>query len=402
MKTLHSSLRSWSWIIMLLLVAATVPTGNVLAQSCCDSANESNHEAHKHAAQDQSDVPACSAHGDLGLPESPTGRMVHAFIDLTYTSGEDALQAFLEKNLAPASRERNGDESLLQALRTLRGDLAKGEVKSAAKTGAHSAQFVVNSSGTGAVATLDFELEADPPHRIDRLSAQLGEKEGGGSCGAASVAQDDPEIVGVELPAVGSSLDLLQQRFNADSDKLRVVALLSPTCGGCLRGARAIQQSVLDKYPDLDAAVHVVWLPMLGSDSEASAKKTSLMYSDSRVHQYWDAEKTSGWAYTNDLFSDMGERMKKAIAGDEQLQRDVQPRGQGAMWDIYMLYEPGVKWGETVPEPTSWVWQMIPGYTLIWKNDFANPPLRSELVDEIAVLMQEAIGEDKNLRAESR
>ena len=81
MKTLHSSVWSWPWIIMLLLVAAAVPTGNVLAQSCCDSANESNHEAHKHAAQDQSDVPACSAHGDLGLPESPTGRMVHAFID---------------------------------------------------------------------------------------------------------------------------------------------------------------------------------------------------------------------------------------------------------------------------------------------------------------------------------
>ena len=169
-----------------------------------------------------------------------------------------------------------------------------------------------------------------------------------------------------------------------------------------MRGARAIQQSVLDRYPDLDAAVHVVWLPMLGSDNEASAKKSSLMYTDSRVQQYWDAEKASGWAYTNDLFSDMGERMKRAIAGDEQLQRDVQPRGQGPMWDIYMLYEPGAKWGESVPEPTSWVWQMIPGHTLVWKNDFANPPLRSELVDEIAVLMQETLSEESNLRAESR
>ena len=401
MKTLQSTTWSWSWILLVTLVVAVAPNTDVLAQSCCDSADETSQTADTASGPDQSAVQTCSAHGDLGLPDSSTGRMVHAFIDLTYTSGEDALQAFLEKNLAPMSRERNGDESLLEALRTLRADLPKSEVKSAAKTGAYSAQFVVNSNETGAVATLDFELEAKPPHRIDRFSAQLGEN-GGGSCGASTVAEDDPEIADVELPAVGLSLDLLRQRFNADSDKLRIVALLSPTCEGCLRGARAIQQSVLDRYPDLDTAVHVVWLPMLGSDNEASAKKSSLMYTDSRVRQYWDAEKSSGWAYTNDLFSDMGERMKTAIAGDEQLQRDVQPRGQGPMWDIYMLYEPGAKWGETVPEPTSWVMQMIPGYTLVWKNDFANPPLRSELVDEIAVLMQEVLGEDPELRAESR
>ena len=397
MNCIHAR-RYSSWILALAVLVAPVISVDALAQSCCSDGKQ---HAHQHNATEGNPGSACTEHGNLGLPDSATGQMVHAFIDLTYTSGEDALRAFLEKNLAPASRERNGDESLLDALRTLRGDLASGSVRSAAKTGAYSTEFVVASNATGAVATVEFELEADAPHRIDRLSARLGES-GSAGCGASAVKDDDPEIAGVELPAVGSSLDLLRKRFNADVDKLRVVALLSPTCGGCLRGARAIQQSVLDRYPDFDTAVHIVWLPMLGSDNEASAKKTSLMYADSRVQQYWDAEKTSGWAYTNDLFSDMGERMKKAIAGDEQLQRDVRPRGQGPMWDIYMLYEPGVEWGTTVPAPTSWVWQMIPGYTLIWKNDFATPPLRSELVDEIAVLMQEVLGEKANLRAESR
>ena len=72
------------------------------------------------------------------------------------------------------------------------------------------------------------------------------------------------------------------------------------------------------------------------------------------------------------------------------------------MWDIYMVYEPGDTWGETTPAPASWIMQMIPGYTLVWKNDFASPPLRSELVDEIAVLMQEVLSDNTNLRAESR
>ncbi len=400
MKALQSNPRVWIRVLLIVLAIATVPRGQVFAQSCCDSADEPSESTEATPVSAQT----CVGHDGTSFPDSPTGRMVHAFIDLTYTAGEDALQAFLEEHLAPASRERNGDESLLQALRTLREDLAEGEVQTAAKTGAYSTEFVVSSIATGAVATLEFELESTPPHRIDRLSARLGENASasGASCGASSVPEDAPEIADVQLPSVGESLAELRDRFNADADKLRFVALLSPTCGGCLRGARAIQQSILDSYPDLDIAVHVVWLPMLGSDNEASAKKSSLMYTDSRVRQYWDGDRSSGWAYTNDLFSDMGERMKLAIANDEQLKRDVQPRGQGPMWDMYMVYEPGVTWGETTPAPASWVMQMIPGYTLVWKDDFANPPLRSELVDEIKVLMQEALGEDPALRAGGR
>ena len=390
MRTPQLILRSWTLSLLVTIMLVTAPGAYVQAQSCCDSGDEA----------DQAAETAC-AHAPLRIPDSATGRMVHAFLDLTYTKSDDALQAFLEERLAPGARERTGDESLLKALRTLRGDLANGEVTGASKTGAYSAEVVVKSTATGSVATLSFDLESEPPHRIEQFSADQGpgDSASAASCGSPSVADDAPEIAGVKLPAVGASLDELRDRFNADTDKLRFVALLSPTCGGCLTGARAIQQSVLDSYPDLDIAVHVVWLPMLGADSEASAKKSSLMYVDSRVQQYWDVDQSSGWAYTNDLFSDMGERMKLAVANDEQLKRDVRPRGQGPMWDIYMVYEPGTTWGETTPEPASWIMQMIPGYTLVWKDDFANPPLRSELVDEIAVLMRDALGGDSVLQA---
>ena len=90
MKAMSSTIKSSSWILLLTLLVALAPNFNAIA--------------------DSSAVAPCSAHGELSLPDSPTGRMVHAFIDLTYTTGEDALQAFLEENLAPASRERNGDE----------------------------------------------------------------------------------------------------------------------------------------------------------------------------------------------------------------------------------------------------------------------------------------------------
>ena len=388
MRAMPSIIRPSSWILWLTLLVALGPNVTASAQSCCS----------EDAEREQA---GCSAHGELGLPDSPTGRRVHAFIDLTYTTGEDALQTFVEQNLAPASRERNGDESLLQAFRQLRDDLARGEVKSATKTSANSAQFVVASTRTGAVATLNFELEPDPPHRIDRLSAELGEDGQGCGGGGSAVAEDagDPSII---LASLGESLDPLIERFNADKDELRFVALLSPTCGGCLRGARAIQESILEAYPDTDISVHVVWLPMLGSDNEAAAKDSSQMYDDSRVHQYYDPDRSAGWAYTHDVFPDMSDEMHAALPADHVLRREDGPRGNGAAWDIYMLYEPGIEWTDSVPAPTSWVMQTIPGYTLIWKNDFAIRPFRSELIDEIRVLMQEALNEDGDLRAESR
>ncbi len=90
MKTSLSTPWSWSWILLVTLVAIA-PNADVLAQSCCNSADDASQAADTASAPDRSAVRACSDHGDLGLPDSPTGRMVHAFIDLTYTSGEDAL-----------------------------------------------------------------------------------------------------------------------------------------------------------------------------------------------------------------------------------------------------------------------------------------------------------------------
>ena len=115
-----------------------------------------------------------------------------------------------------------------------------------------------------------------------------------------------------------------------------------------------------------------------------------------------DPDRSAGWAYTNDVFPDMSEKMQAALPADHVLRTEGGPPGKGAAWDIYMLYKPGIEWTDVVPQPTSWVMQTIPGYTLIWKNDFGKPPFRSELVDEIRVLMQEALSGEPSLRAANR
>ena len=64
-------------------------------------------------------------------------------------------------------------------------------------------------------------------------------------------------------------------------------------------------------------------------------------------------------------------------------------------WDIYLLYEPGIEWKGSVPAPARWVRQVaLYGkptgggvQSLMWKNDYAAPPVDGNLVDELRALM---------------
>ena len=137
----------------------------------------------------------------------------------------------------------------------------------------------------------------------------------------------------IALPSY--QLDALRTAFNNASNQVRVVSLLSPTCGECQKGQRVVQ-SVFTKYPN-DARLRgfVVWLPMLASDSESAAGAQAGSFVDARVAQQWDGERRSG----------------KTVAKTLRL--------KGNAWDVYLLYAPGVTWtGEAPPAPTFWMHQL--------------------------------------------
>ena len=133
-------------------------------------------------------------------------------------------------------------------------------------------------------------------------------------------------------------LDALRKEFNDSSDRVRVVALLSPTCGVCQKGQR-VMQSVFAKYPgDARLRGFVVWLPMLPSDSEKAAGLQAGSFVDPRVAQQWDGDRSAGGLVAKTL----------AL--------------KGSAWDVYLLYAAGVKWvGETPPAPTFWMHQLRAG-----------------------------------------
>lgn len=120
----------------------------------------------------------------------------------------------------------------------------------------------------------------------------------------------------------------LRDVFNADVGKVRLLMYVSPTCGGCLRGAKQTQQQVLAALGQPSLRIYVVWAPKNGGREQDVAAVTGLV-TDPRAAQYWDAQRAVTDAYDRML------TLTGPCAG------------------IFMLYGPQVRWqGATPPEPT--------------------------------------------------
>ncbi len=66
---------------------------------------------------------------------------------------------------------------------------------------------------------------------------------------------DAPQSRYVTLDANG---ELFRDAFNSAEGKVRIVAYVAPTCGGCLRGAKLLQDEVLGSVRDDRIEVLVV------------------------------------------------------------------------------------------------------------------------------------------------
>src|ERR1700730_7775069 len=65
--------------------------------------------------------------------------------------------------------------------------------------------------------------------------------------------------------------ETFRRDFNRAGNRVRVVALLSPTCGACQHGQRVVQAVFAKFSGDERLRGFVVWLPMLSTDSEKAA-----------------------------------------------------------------------------------------------------------------------------------
>lgn len=123
----------------------------------------------------------------------------------------------------------------------------------------------------------------------------------------------------------------LKEAFDGDAGHVRLVALLSPSCGYCVKGYRYMQR-ILDEVPDERLRMYVVWEPMLSGDNRALAERMSRKAGDPRLaRHFWDPQQLSGkaWQRTLEL--------------------------PGVAWDVYFVYGPDARWDENAPTtPDYW------------------------------------------------
>jgi hypothetical protein len=83
-----------------------------------------------------------------------------------------------------------------------------------------------------------------------------------------------------------------------------------------------VRENILDRYPDAELELYVVWMPMLATDARSEIDPALL--GDPRVRQFWDGER---------------------VLGTHLAEIDLGGLGYaGIVWDAFFLFEPDGRW----------------------------------------------------------
>jgi hypothetical protein len=146
-----------------------------------------------------------------------------------------------------------------------------------------------------------------------------------------------------------SAIDPIRSSFNEASDRFRLVALLSPTCGVCIAGASSLGR-FLSAVGNVDVATFVVWMPVLATDVGAPTNDKLSLVPDRRARQFWDPDH---------LVSK--ELRRVAMAHRDRLSAEERTTLDQAsvIWDVVVLFPPGEKWNSSLPWPAHWGYPVV-------------------------------------------
>lgn len=156
---------------------------------------------------------------------------------------------------------------------------------------------------------------------------------------ACSAEQSEEQVFQSDRPdyyVVDENLVRIKSDFNAMQDKIRLVFIVGPSCGICLRGMDDLNESIV-KYIQNDPRIHtlVIHVPALAAEEKHVIGAVPLL-AGPRVTHYWDPNGHTGLEYQKTLDIPM------------------------YAWDVWFVYERGARWeaGEPPPYPDYWEHQL--------------------------------------------
>lgn len=200
-------------------------------------------------------------------------------------------------------------------------------------------------------------------------------------CGCAT-KQAASTLAPVEVRAIDTSLSALKSQFNRDPSKPRLLAIFSPTCGGCIYGAKALQHEA-KKVPLLaqDAELIVVWVFMLPSDNESEGRKAAQLFDFPGARHFYDGQNEIGRLLRAEQFPNAIRDALATLPAEHPMRKSLEerknlPPEKMRVWDSVLIFPPGARWDEHTPKPD---WSTVqtgsrieekPGHSKVvfWKN----------------------------------
>jgi len=132
------------------------------------------------------------------------------------------------------------------------------------------------------------------------------------------------------------SLSRLRADFNANVGKVRMLYIVGPTCGICLRGMSDLQETVYSKKGDDPRMVtFVVHVPTLGAH-EANVAPAARLITNVHTTHYWEETGITG-------------KLMQQVMGVDRY-----------VWDFWTIYGPDAQWPDagSLPAPDFWQHQL--------------------------------------------
>lgn len=150
---------------------------------------------------------------------------------------------------------------------------------------------------------------------------------------APAVAKDAGAMPYVVL---GKNLTQLRADFNANAGKVRLLYIVGPTCGICLRGLSDMQEALYSKSGDNPRIVtFVVHVPTLGA-RESNVAPASQLISNRYTTNYWEETGI------------IGRRIQQTMNFPLYT------------WDFWSVYDPRTVWSDPnkIPAPAFYMHQL--------------------------------------------
>ena len=144
---------------------------------------------------------------------------------------------------------------------------------------------------------------------------------------SAADAPQKPYVV------LDKSLSQLRADFNANAGKVRLLYIVGPTCGICLRGMSDLQEAVYSKKGDDPRMVtFVIHVPTLRAH-ETNVVPASRLITNRYTTQYWEETGITG-------------KLMQQVMGVDKY-----------VWDFWTIYGPKAVWSDERLPPVPDFWQ---------------------------------------------